>query len=154
MKAHLRVTSAIGILALSAAATEVRAVGGDTCGTAAVITGPLPYMDTGNTCAFGDHYGEQCPTQDSSPDVVYRYVPASSECVDIVLCNMILSEFEPLLGLIRAALARDGSAVLSGILECERNAVDAMLEDSGMRVVGERELRGWISLRAARLESV
>jgi ribosomal protein L11 methyltransferase len=72
---------------------------------------------------------------------------------DLVLCNMILTEFGPFLNQLPPMLSPGGSVLLSGILECERCAVESMLDDCGMTVVESRELRGWISLRAASPET-
>ena len=69
---------------------------------------------------------------------------------DLVLCNMIFTEFGPLLDHIRRLLSSTGTVVLSGILESEQNAVEDLLEGSGLAVTGSRELRGWITLRAVR----
>jgi len=67
---------------------------------------------------------------------------------DLVLCNMILTEFSPLFGAIRRLLAPTGAVVFSGILKCEHSAVRDLLDASGFAVVGGRELGGWISVRA------
>ncbi|MEE4273576.1 MAG: 50S ribosomal protein L11 methyltransferase [Thermoanaerobaculales bacterium] len=69
---------------------------------------------------------------------------------DVVLCNMIIAEFEPFLPELRNWLAPGGVVVLSGILECERAAVTSLLADSGLRAVGQRRLGDWISVRAER----
>ena len=67
---------------------------------------------------------------------------------DLVLCNMILAEFSPLLGAIRCLLAPTGTVIFSGILECEQSAVGDLLDKCGFVVTGDRELGGWISVRA------
>ena len=67
---------------------------------------------------------------------------------DLVLCNMIMAEFSPLLGPIRRLTAPGGAAVFSGILESEKDAVAELLEDRGFVVSGVCELGGWISVRA------
>jgi len=69
---------------------------------------------------------------------------------DVVLCNMIITEFEPFLPELRSWLAPGGAVVLSGILECERATVASLLAGSGLRAVGQRQLGGWISVRAER----
>lgn len=71
---------------------------------------------------------------------------------DLVLCNMIMAEFSPLLGSIRGLLAATGTAVFSGILECERSAVTDLLEGNGFVVSGGAERGGWISVRAVATE--
>ena len=61
--------------------------GGDTCGTAMVITA-LPFADTGTTAGYVDDYDEACPyTGSTSPDVVYEYSPTADQLVDVFLCN-------------------------------------------------------------------
>ena len=69
---------------------------------------------------------------------------------DLVLCNMIFSNFNPLLGDIRRLLAVNGTAVFSGILVAERPEVEGILETAGLAVVGFRELGDWISILAVR----
>jgi ribosomal protein L11 methyltransferase len=86
-------------------------------------------------------------------------VAGSTECLgdvnfDLVLCNMITSEFGPLLDDIRRLLAPAGSVVFSGILDREHGAVVALLDGTGMTAVGDRSLDGWISVRAVVEEAV
>jgi ribosomal protein L11 methyltransferase len=69
---------------------------------------------------------------------------------DLVLCNMIVSNFSPLLGDIRRLLAADGTVILSGILDTEADEVERILGARGMAAVGTRELGGWISVLAVR----
>lgn len=62
-------------------------VGGEDIADAVFIPG-IPYMDTGNTCAFVHDYDEICPyTNSTAPDVVYAYIPPSDDVVDIDLCG-------------------------------------------------------------------
>lgn len=74
-------------------------------------------------------------------------------CYDLVLCNMILTEFGPFLNQLPPILAPGASVVFSGILKCEQSAVESMLDECGMKVVEARELRGWISLQAGLVET-
>lgn len=67
---------------------------------------------------------------------------------DLVLCNMIVSNFRPLLGDIRRLLAKNGDVIFSGILGCERAEVEEILGASGLAVTGFRELGEWISVIA------
>jgi len=67
---------------------------------------------------------------------------------DLVLCNMIVSNFSPLLGDIRRLLAVGGTAVFSGILVAERPEVEEILEGAGMTPVAFREMGDWISILA------
>ena len=66
-------------------------VGGDTIGSATVISG-LPFSDTGNTCGYASNYEScigcfTCPyTGTGGRDVVYRITPISNITVDIDLC--------------------------------------------------------------------
>lgn len=58
---------------------------GEDMSNAKPITG-LPYNDSGNTSGFRNDYGaEDYPS--SSPDVVYKYTPASDENVTLSLCG-------------------------------------------------------------------
>jgi ribosomal protein L11 methyltransferase len=68
---------------------------------------------------------------------------------DLILCNMIVTHFGPMLGEIRRVLAPGGTLILSGILESERRTVQELLAGSGMAIVGQRRLGEWISIRAA-----
>ncbi len=69
---------------------------------------------------------------------------------DLVLCNMIVSNFSPLLGEIYRLLAAGGTAVFSGILGVERPEVEASLERAGLTASGSREMGDWISILAVR----
>ena len=69
---------------------------------------------------------------------------------DLVLCNMIVSNFSPLLDDIRRLLAVGGTAVFSGILVAERPEVEEILEGAGMTPVAFREMGDWISILAVR----
>jgi hypothetical protein len=60
---------------------------GDTLDDALLIPS-VPYSDTGTTAGYTDDYDEVCPYMGSvAPDVVYRYVPASDQSLDLDLCN-------------------------------------------------------------------
>ncbi len=62
--------------------------GGDTILNATVISGDLPYNDSGTTAGHTDDYDEVCPyTQSTAADVVYSYTPAYAVDVDIDLCG-------------------------------------------------------------------
>jgi hypothetical protein len=62
--------------------------GGDNLATAVVIPS-LPYTDSGNTCAFNNDYAFPCGDANSAPapDVVYKFIPSATMCVDISVCN-------------------------------------------------------------------
>jgi len=85
------------------------------------------------------------------PMIVAGSVDCLGDAVfDLVLCNMIMTHFGPILEEIRRVLAPAGSIVLSGMLRQERTSVVTMLEGLGLAVAAERELGEWISIRAAR----
>lgn len=67
---------------------------------------------------------------------------------DLVLCNMIVSNFRPLLGDIHRLLSGSATVVFSGILGSERTEVEEILRGSGLAVSGVRELGEWISVLA------
>jgi hypothetical protein len=61
--------------------------GGDTIATATLISA-LPYDDTGTTVGYTHDYDEVCAyTGSLSPDVVYKWTPATTQVVDIYTCN-------------------------------------------------------------------
>jgi ribosomal protein L11 methyltransferase len=59
---------------------------------------------------------------------------------DLVVANMLRTEFIPLLEGIAARLRRGGHAVFSGLLTQESEEVRAALNDVDLRVIGERQL--------------
>ena len=69
---------------------------------------------------------------------------------DLVLCNMIASHFEPLLGDLRRLIGMGGLAVLSGLLVCETKAVTETLAANGLQIRGGSTLGEWASLTVAR----
>lgn len=72
------------------------------------------------------------------------------EAFDLVVCNMLVTEFGPLLGDVWRLLVPGGKVVLSGILDDERVEVETMLSDVGLEVCDVRELGAWISVTAIR----
>jgi len=61
--------------------------GGDTFATAFVI-GAVPFDDTGTTVGYANDYDESCPyTGSTSPDVVYKYTPTTTQLLNIYTCN-------------------------------------------------------------------
>ncbi len=68
---------------------------------------------------------------------------------DLVLCNMILSQFDSLLPEIHRLLAVTGTVVFSGVLEDERQKLSELLLANGFVVEGGMEDGDWISVRAA-----
>jgi ribosomal protein L11 methyltransferase len=71
---------------------------------------------------------------------------------DVILCNMIITEFGPLLGEIHRLLSVGGQAVFSGILDCELSAARGLLVEHGLASSNHRSLRGWNSVRVGRAE--
>jgi hypothetical protein len=63
--------------------------GGDTCGTATVLSGPLPIVVTGTTAGYRNDYNTVCeiPSQNGAPDVVYSFTPSQTDFYKISLCN-------------------------------------------------------------------
>lgn len=84
-----------------------------------------------------------------------RFVVGSSDCLgtaafDLVLCNMIVERFTPLLADLAAALAPGGTLLLSGLLTTQRDEVVAALARVGLRSVAERTLAEWACLEVVR----
>jgi ribosomal protein L11 methyltransferase len=69
-------------------------------------------------------------------------------CFDLVLCNMLSSEFGPLLESIRAVMDGGSEAVFSGILTDEQAAVEKALRRAGFAILGVRLLDEWLAIRA------
>ncbi|MBD3402610.1 hypothetical protein GF420_06920 [candidate division GN15 bacterium] len=61
--------------------------GGDTVADAVVIPS-VPYSNTGTTVGYTNDYDEVCTfTGSTAPDVVYSYTPATTEWVDMEICQ-------------------------------------------------------------------
>ena len=69
--------------------------------------------------------------------------------VRVVLANIISSVLLELLPVMRAALASDGAAILSGILQEERDRMLAALAEGGWRVLAEDAEEQWWSVAVA-----
>ena len=67
---------------------------------------------------------------------------------DIVLCNMISSQFEPLLPEIRRVLDPPGRVILSGLLTTELDRVTAAAARAGLMVESQRTAAEWSSVTA------
>ncbi len=68
------------------------------------------------------------------------------EKFDIVLCNMIASEFLPLARKFRWRIHPNGVVVFSGLLRLEIEAVSSALMSDGLEVVDTHELGQWAAL--------
>lgn len=82
------------------------------------------------------------------------FVLGSVDCLvgadfDIVMCNMIASNFLPLAGDLRNALAPAGVAVFSGLLASEAEMVSAALAEAGFSITSRHDDGDWSSLRAS-----
>jgi ribosomal protein L11 methyltransferase len=67
---------------------------------------------------------------------------------DIVLCNMIASNFLPLARDLRRLLTPQGVAVFAGLLESEAERVSESLRHAGFGITSQRGLGDWASLTA------
>lgn len=67
---------------------------------------------------------------------------------DVVLCNMITTEFMEILPDLGRLLSREGRLIVSGSLESDRDLVVSAVEGAGFRVWGVRRMGEWMSLRA------
>lgn len=66
----------------------------------------------------------------------------------VILCNMISSNFLPLLGDISRTLAANGLIILAGLLAAEIDAVTRALSSVGLETKSRRVLGEWASLSA------
>jgi ribosomal protein L11 methyltransferase len=124
----------------------VLAIAAERLGAASVFA-----LDIDHVAAWEARTTARCQSWRCRPRVVAGGIDCLGDVeFDLVLCNMIMSRFNELLGGIRQLLSSKGTVIFSGILDSERIAVEGMLEGSGMAVVGDRELRGWISVSAIR----
>ena len=85
------------------------------------------------------------------------YVLGPVECIggaefDIVACNMITSNFLPLVHEFRSRLAPAGIAVFSGLLASEVELVSGALMEAGFVISAHRVLGDWASLVAVAAE--
>jgi ribosomal protein L11 methyltransferase len=67
---------------------------------------------------------------------------------DLILCNMLPTEFTPLLADLRDLLAPGGRLLLSGLLGSERDEVAGAVEAAGLQVRYSRSMGEWCSLAA------
>ncbi len=47
----------------------------------------LPFIATGNNCAYADDYAWMCPYGNSAPDVVYAFIPTVETNIRVGLCD-------------------------------------------------------------------
>ena len=69
-----------------------------------------------------------------------------SPSFDVVLANLLPSQFEPLLGSLRRLIAPGGRLLLSGLMLDQRDAVKDELRNAGFAVDGAREQDEWAAL--------
>ena len=67
---------------------------------------------------------------------------------ELILCNMLTSEFSPLLTEVRRLLAHDGQLLISGAIRSEDVFVKSALESARLRRCGGRHRGEWMSVRA------
>jgi ribosomal protein L11 methyltransferase len=89
--------------------------------------------------------------QEWSPRVQFFLGPLT--CIgaaqfQVVLCNMISSNFQPLLDEMSRVLAADGHIILAGLLAAEIDTVTGALSSAGLETRGRRVLGEWASLSA------
>ncbi len=95
---------------------------------------------------------QTCVQQEWSPRVQLVLGPVT--CIgaarfQVVLCNMISSNFLPLLAEMSRVLATDGLVILAGLLEAEIDSVTGALSSAGLETRSRRVLGEWASLSAA-----
>jgi ribosomal protein L11 methyltransferase len=123
----------------------VLAVAADRLGAAMVVA-----VDTDRVAAWEARSTARRQTWSCRPLIVAGPVGCLvGVAFDLVLCNMIHSELGPLLGEIRRLTAAAGRVVLSGMLACEREAVETMLGEEDLEVRAEASIGEWIGLTAA-----
>jgi len=85
-----------------------------------------------------------------------RFLAGSMEAIDpacrfdLILCNMIWERMRPLLPAIFRSMTRDGTAVLSGLLRAQEEAVTEELCSAGFTGLARRELGEWLGLAVRR----
>jgi ribosomal protein L11 methyltransferase len=83
--------------------------------------------------------------RDGRPLLIVATVSALGESrFDVVACNMMSSEFMPLLPDLARVLVPDGRLILSGALFSERAVVVGEVERAGLRVLREERLGEWV----------
>jgi len=113
--------------------------------------GPVVALDNDPLAAWEARATADRQTWKCLPLIVAGSVDCLGDATfDLILCNMIMTHFGPILGEIRRVLAPGGSVILSGILRRERSSVEAMLGGLELVIVAETVLGEWISLRASR----
>jgi ribosomal protein L11 methyltransferase len=124
----------------------VLAVAADALGAASVVA-----VDTDVTAAWEANATAARQSWPCRPMIVAGTIDCLGDAsFDLVLCNMVVSEFGPLIRDIRRLLSAAGTAVFSGILGSERETVSVMLDDGGLTVTGEVEAGEWLSLSTGR----
>ena len=65
---------------------------------------------------------------------------------DLVLCNMLWSQMEPLIPALAAHLSPSGMLLLSGLLAADHVAVASACRGAGLEATGSRSLGEWLAL--------
>jgi ribosomal protein L11 methyltransferase len=124
--------------------TGILALAADHLGAASVVA-----LDIDETAIWVA--SETARQQEWTPRV--RYLVGPIQCLggaefDIVMCNMITSNFLPLLDGLRDSLAPSGTAVFSGLLASEIEVVSTALTEAGFAAPSCRVFGEWASLAA------
>ena len=69
---------------------------------------------------------------------------------DLILCNMLWAQMEPLVERLADLLSPSGTLLLSGLLEADDVAATGALEQAGLTVRMRRQLGEWLALEARR----
>ena len=70
------------------------------------------------------------------------------EPADLLVCNMLMKYFKPISAHARSLLAENGTMILSGYLEGEREEATELITSFGLKIVSEKSLGEWIAFVA------
>jgi ribosomal protein L11 methyltransferase len=125
----------LGIAALALGAAEAVGVDHDPAAIAAARAN-----------AIRNRAGDRFTLSDGPVDAV----AASDGPFDLVVANLLLPDLLALAPALAAALAVDGSLVVSGVLVDQRRPVVAAATGRGLVPVGEEVTEGWLAVTLAR----
>lgn len=74
---------------------------------------------------------------------------AAKPVFDLILANMLVEQFVPLLPRLRRLVREDGELFLSGLLLSQREAVAEELAAAGFTVKGQKQLGEWVAVVAS-----